>query len=687
MVNYSEMIAALAADYLNVYTVEPEKDSGSVIKLDGYVVEGLEDKPKDFAYSKLLETYANTRVCAEDRASFLSSFSSKALLEAFSEESKEKVEFSYRTETSEGIAHYTALYIKVSKPGKPLRLIAGFRNVDDIIYAEKKKESEGALKAYEAISDIYVSMHRVDLKTDLYEVIKTNEAIDKAAPSKHFSENIRSVVEQIADSESRLPLASFLNTKTLEERLKGKKHISMHFQSKFSGNCCLHFIREDEDEKGGLRHVLFAVERLDENKYQSVFDVLSQDYLCVFYFSLDTERGRFMKIAGKEGEKFKDSTFDYKHLLESLLKGYVVPEERESLGRALCLEKLKEVCKEQDSYSGNFEAIVDGEKHHYSFLFSKMKELNFLVCGFRCIDSLIESHAKEEAKKREAEKKRVKELEEQAAIFNNLSRNFRNVYIADLNSGTAKILKLGEDYDNPEVVSLIGRTFPYEAVISSWINGRVHPDDRGYLTKALSLENIKAKLNESSEMSGTYRSYDKGKFCNYQYSISKLDDSGKVIAGFQLIDKIIEEHLSAERKQREKEEAYQKKLKESYDKLKEMQDILEASKMGTWKIFLLEGKKPTMEADELMMSLLGIKGKSLSNEEIYSAWFDNITPAAVPSVLASVAKMEESGFDENTYLWVHPTLGERYVRCGGTAIKVEGGYVLRGYHYDVDATV
>ena len=39
---------------------------------------------------------------------------------------------------------------------------------------------------------------------------------------------------------------------------------------------------------------------------------------------------------------------------------------------------------------------------------------------------------------------------------------------------------------------------------------------------------------------------------------------------------------------------------------------------------------------------------------------------------------------QNTYVWIHPKLGERYVRCGGTAQYIEGkGYILRGYHSDV----
>ncbi len=127
--------------------------------------------------------------------------------------------------------------------------------------------------------------------------------------------------------------------------------------------------------------------------------------------------------------------------------------------------------------------------------------------------------------------------------------------------------------------------------------------------------------------------------------------------------------------------------REKEEELEEMHEILAASRMATWSIVLLDGQAPRMEADDLMLELLGVAGKKLTPEEVYDAWFSKITPASLQSVLNSVEKMKNEGRDENTYLWKHPVLGERYVRCGGTAKPVEGGFVLRGYHYDVDEVV
>jgi len=123
------------------------------------------------------------------------------------------------------------------------------------------------------------------------------------------------------------------------------------------------------------------------------------------------------------------------------------------------------------------------------------------------------------------------------------------------------------------------------------------------------------------------------------------------------------------------------------EKLGEIQDIIASANMGIWRIELVDGEEPRMYADDTMMSLLGIDGEVRTPEITYIDWFSNITPDALSSVLNSVDRMKQGFFDENTYLWNHPTKGIRYVRCGGTAKKIAGGYSLQGYHYDVDEVV
>ena len=164
---------------------------------------------------------------------------------------------------------------------------------------------------------------------------------------------------------------------------------------------------------------------------------------------------------------------------------------------------------------------------------------------------------------------RERELQEQVAIFDTLARNFRNVYIANIKKGTARILKIATDYDLEAVQRLKNQVFPYESIIKLWIEQRVHPDDKERLAEALNVENLRKVFAVQDEYTGNYRSLDGGVMRNYQFNLSKMGDDGTVIAGFQVIDDIIEEHLAAEKRQHEMEEAYQKQLiaaKEEADK-------------------------------------------------------------------------------------------------------------------------
>ncbi len=154
------------------------------------------------------------------------------------------------------------------------------------------------------------------------------------------------------------------------------------------------------------------------------------------------------------------------------------------------------------------------------------------------------------------------------------------------------------------------------------------------------------------------------------------------------MDRVRRKRLAAENAKleeinRHKEEENSK----AFEKLKEINDIIFSANMGVWKIELTDGQEPRMYVDKKMRELLGVSDADRSPEQTYNDWYDNIAPDALDSVAKSVERMKDEGFDENTYLWIHPTKGLRYVRCGGASIATEAGYVLRGYHYDVDELV
>lgn len=118
--------------------------------------------------------------------------------------------------------------------------------------------------------------------------------------------------------------------------------------------------------------------------------------------------------------------------------------------------------------------------------------------------------------------------------------------------------------------------------------------------------------------------------------------------------------------------------------LEETDSIIASAGVGIWKIVLFDGEKPRMSANHVMRELLGITDPDISGEEIYERWHSGIKPSFAGIVQNGVSDMINLGKAEITYSWSHPSLGEIFVRCGGTAQYIEGrGHILRGYHSDV----
>ena len=129
-------------------------------------------------------------------------------------------------------------------------------------------------------------------------------------------------------------------------------------------------------------------------------------------------------------------------------------------------------------------------------------------------------------------------------------------------------------------------------------------------------------------------------------------------------------------------------LEKNRAELEDTNNIVANAGFGTWYITLEDGKAPKMNANPKMKEVLGVEGQNLTEEEIYDFWYSRIPEEAVVSVQASVQEMKEGKVSENTYQWNHPEKGMIYVRCGGTAYKVEEKVqVLGGYHSDVTEIV
>ncbi len=318
----------------------------------------------------------------------------------------------------------------------------------------------------------------------------------------------------------------------------------------------------------------------------AIFDALADAYTNVLLIDADASLIRVLKMNGYVNALFNkswDAFYDFDDIKNQYVRQRVHPKDQEMMDRALSLETITEKIASDKVYKGNYLVQENGEPHYYQFKFVKLPNIKYIIGGFQNTDEIVENEIAQR-----------KQQEEQLAIFDILSRNYRNVYRANINDGTAKILKVAGDYDMQEIQRLKDRVFPYESVLSHWIEKRVHEEDKERLRQQLGVANLRKVLSVQEEYTGTYRSMDGGKMHHYQFYVAKMDNEGNVIAGFQFIDDIIQKHLAQEREKQEKEEAYQRELKKQLQVINALGSEYKSlylidSEKNTWSIFKTDG--------------------------------------------------------------------------------------------------
>ena len=126
---------ALSKDYLNVYIVDPLHDSVRLLKLDGYVINGLDiTKNNVYPYYATCLKYISERVHPDD-AKLLAE---EMKLENVMREIREQGEYTstYRILVDGEVHYFQFKYIPLDNSD---HIIAGFQNIDALIAKEKKQ--------------------------------------------------------------------------------------------------------------------------------------------------------------------------------------------------------------------------------------------------------------------------------------------------------------------------------------------------------------------------------------------------------------------------------------------------------------------------------------------------------------------------------------------------------------------
>ena len=163
---------ALARDYLNVYLVDAEQDCARILKLDGYVTEGLErNSEKVYPYYATCRKYISERVHPEDQEMMLDALKPERIRAELIQ--KDEYVGTYRT-LIDGETHY--FQFKYMRIGENRQIVAGFQNIDNIMAAEREQQRilATALAAAEQSNQAktaFLSSMSHDIRTPLNAII------------------------------------------------------------------------------------------------------------------------------------------------------------------------------------------------------------------------------------------------------------------------------------------------------------------------------------------------------------------------------------------------------------------------------------------------------------------------------------------------------------------------------------
>ena len=114
-----------------------------------------------------------------------------------------------------------------------------------------------------ATSELYVSIHVLDIVNGTVIPIKTNQFIDKfMVECNSLQESITNIMVNLAATESVESIRAFTILSTLSERMKNVNVVSEIFHGKIHGWCKAIFVRVGDDDP--LRRVLYLVENVNE---------------------------------------------------------------------------------------------------------------------------------------------------------------------------------------------------------------------------------------------------------------------------------------------------------------------------------------------------------------------------------------------------------------------------------------
>lgn len=172
--------------------------------------------------------------------------------------------------------------------GEISHIIYGCQNINDTkkVEIENQKEILSQYKLLKSVSDIYYSLHEIDLIQNTTTTYKSQGEVGMIVNHNDgASQMMREVISAVTEPKYVNEALEFTDLLTLPERMKNKKIISSEFKGNNIGWFTASFISVEQDEMGRPIRVIFVTRNIDDMKrreenliYKSNTDELTGAY-------------------------------------------------------------------------------------------------------------------------------------------------------------------------------------------------------------------------------------------------------------------------------------------------------------------------------------------------------------------------------------------------------------------------
>lgn len=273
-----QMLKVLCKDSTSVYRMDLMNDRAEIVKIEEHSNSAGDLLPHGqelFSYAEAVEHYYHKCVLKESAPDSLQFLDAENLMREL--RTKDCVSRRYQSVPNAiGNIYFEVRANRVQQTETSFQILLDFRSVDEIVREEREHqhaletaltESRMSYEVISAISKIYYTIYRIDLRTGYYEEVASERQMHRlTGHSGKASIHMSAASKQSIVPEYLPYVEPFFDLSTLAERLRHDDSMMLEYPVKDGNWHLVRFIVQTRGENGEAEQVLFAMRLYSEEK-------------------------------------------------------------------------------------------------------------------------------------------------------------------------------------------------------------------------------------------------------------------------------------------------------------------------------------------------------------------------------------------------------------------------------------